>query len=83
MDPGSFRFTDRLLHDVDERSDVMVDDGLPLGDTPDEGGIDLRGAFTAHRSVCGRDDAELRPCLHGQELDLEPYAESGLLGEDR
>ncbi len=83
MEPGSLGFTDRFLHDVDERSDVMVDDGLPFGDAPDEGGIYLGGALAARRRVRKWNHAELRPCLHSQKLDLEPYAEARLVGEDR
>ena len=83
MDPRSFGWADRLLHDVDERRDVVVRHGLALGDAGDEGGVDDRRTGAAGGGVRGWHDAELGPGLHREQLDLEPEAEAGLVGEDR
>ena len=78
MDPGPGRGADALLHHVDEGGDVVVGDPLALLDR----GRRRRGPLPHGGGVGGRDDAELGPGLDGQDLDLEPRAVAGLVGEE-
>ena len=69
---------DALLHDVDERGDIVVGDLLAL---VHRGHVDPRALAHGSRRV-GRNDAELGPRLDREDLDLEPRAEARLVGEE-
>ena len=70
--------TDALLHHVDEGGDVVLGGALPLED-----GLDGEiGPFPDRHGVGGGHDPELGPGLGGQDLDLQPGAEPGLVGEE-
>ena len=78
MHPGALRLADALLHDVDERGDVVLGDQLALVDRGD-----VEAGALAHRDRGRlRDDAELGPRLDGEDLDLQPGAEARLVGEE-
>ena len=82
MDPRALGSPDGLLQDVYEGSDIVICDSFALRHAPNELRIYPRRSGTARPCIFWRDDAELGPCLDGQEFDLEPYSESGFLGED-
>ena len=78
VDPPAGR-PDRPGHDVDEGGDVVARHGLAFGH-----GLDReRRAFPAGGGVLGGNHAQLRPRLHGQELDLEPVRQPGPVRPDR
>ncbi len=77
--PRAGRRTDLLLHDVDERGDVVVGDLLALVDR-----VDVEARALAHRPGVGfGHHAEARPRFDREDLDLEPRAETRLVGEQR
>ena len=77
MDPATGRRADALLHDVDERGDVVVGDLLAFV----HGGDVEPGPLAHGRASLGGDDAELGPRLDREHLDLEPRAEPRVVGE--
>ena len=71
----------RVLDHVDEGGHVVVGDPLAFGDLGHEGGVDLGArARTAAASAAGT-TPDLGQPLDRQQLDLEPRAEAGLVGE--
>jgi len=76
--PGALGLADVGLHDVDERGDVVVGDLLALVDLSHGEG----GPLTDRARRVRRHHPEGGPGLHGQDLDLEPHGESGLVGEE-
>ena len=75
--PRARRRPDLLLHDVDERGDVVIGDLLALVDR-----VDVETGALAHGARVGfGDDAEPRPRFDREHLDLEPRAEARLVGE--
>ena len=71
MDPGPLLAADRLLHGVDESGDVVAGHGFASATRRRKMVLILGARFTACFASLG-DHAELRPCLHSQQLDLEP-----------
>ncbi len=72
------RSPDPLLDHVDERGGLVVGDGLPR---PDRLEVEP-GPFSDGRGVGRGHDTQLRPGFGGEDLDLEPRAEPGLVGEE-
>ena len=83
VDPRALGLADGLLDHVDEGGHVVVGDPLALVHRLDEGGVDLGALGPAERGGVGRHVADLRPAVGGQQLDLEPHGEPGLVGEER
>ena len=83
VDPGSFGRADGVLDHVDEGGHVVVGDAFAVVDGTDELRCHLGRAGPDRRRRVAGDDAHLGPALDGQELDLEPHLESGLVGEQR
>ena len=82
VDPGSLGLADGVLDDVDEGGHVVVGLPLALGHRLDEGGVDDRGAAAARFGCVERNLADLGPAVGGQQLDLEPAGQAGLVGEE-
>ena len=78
VDPAGGGAADALLDHVDEGRDVVLGDLLPL---VDGGDVEI-GPFADGHRIGGRDDPQLRPGLGGEDLDLQPGAEPGLIGEE-
>ncbi len=78
MHPGAGGRAHPLLHDVDERGDVVVGDAFAFVHR-----VDVEtGPFADGAGVGVGHDTETRPGLDGEDLDLEPGAEAGLVGEE-
>jgi hypothetical protein len=76
--PRARRLPDALLHDVDERGDVVIGGAFPLVHR-----LDVEaGPFANGAGVGLGDHTELRPCFDGEDLDFEPRSETGLVGEE-
>ena len=84
MDPAPGGLADPAGDDVDEGGHVVVGDPLPGLDLGHVGGGDhAGGALLDGGHMLGRDRAEQRPGLRGQDLDLQPGGESGLVAPQR
>ena len=82
MDPLAGRRADGGLDHVDEGGQVVVGDLLPLVDRLDEGGVDVGRPLPDGLGVVLGDHAQGGPRLGGQDLDVEPQPEAGLVGEE-
>ena len=82
VDPRTFRGSDLGLHDVDERSEVVVGDSFASSHVRYELRRHLR--CPGPDRLCGgrRDDTDRRPAVHGGELHLEPARQPRLVGEE-
>ena len=83
VDVRAGRGADALLDDVDERGHVVVGDLLALEHVGHEDVVDHGRLGPAGRGLVRRHVAERRLGLGGQELDLEPHGEPGLVAEER
>ena len=82
MDPGALGLADARLDHVDEGGHVVVGDPLALGDRGHQAGVDHRGPPPDLPGVGLGDHAHLGQPLDGQELDLEPAGQAGLVAEE-
>ena len=80
MDPRRCGSPDRGLDDVDERSDVVIGDGLPVEHLLDERVVGRRRRLTTRHGIGGRDDSQRRMALGGEEFHLEPTTEPDRVG---
>ncbi len=83
VDPRTFGSADGVLDHVHEGGHVVVGDPLAVVDGAHQLRRHLGGPGPHRRGRVAGDRAHLGPALDGQQLDLEPHLEAGLVGEQR